>query len=81
MGCNCKKVAKNAQKYTDEETLEEPRGVKKASNFLTKFFVVILLIVVLIICMPFIVAYALYCVLTGNSVNISKILRRHNGKN
>lgn len=80
MGCNCKNIANKAQKYTDEETTLELRGVEKSSEWITKFFVAISLIIIIIISIPIITIYAIYCVLTGSSINISKILKRNNGK-
>lgn len=80
MGCNCKKQAEKAQKYTDEETTEELHGVRRAAEFLSKFFIVISLTALLIICTPFMACYAVYCVVTGHGINIRKFLKRINGK-
>jgi len=80
MGCKCKEQAKKAEKYADGEATEERRGVQLAANFISKFFIVILLTALLIICIPFLVCYAVYCLVTGHGINISKILKRINGK-
>ena len=80
MGCKCKEQAKKAEKYADEETTEEQRGVQLAANFISKFFIVILLTTLLIICTPFLACYAVYCVVAGHGINISKFLKRINGK-
>ena len=80
MGCKCKEQAKKAEKYADGETTEKQYGVQRAANFISKFFIVILLTALLIISTPFLVGYAVYCLVAGHGINISKILKRINGK-
>lgn len=77
MGCNCKKTAEKAQKYTDEETIREVHGTEKAAMFISKIFIVILLFVILIIAAPFLIVYAIFAAITGRSINIGKLLRKH----
>lgn len=77
MGCNCKNTAKKAQKYTDEETIREVHGTEKAAMFISKFFIVILLFVILIIAAPVIIFYAIFALVTGKSINIGKLLKKH----
>lgn len=77
MGCNCKDTAKKARKYTDDETIKETHGTEKVAMIIGKIFIVILLFVILIIAAPVLVAYAIYAVVTGNSINIGKLFNRH----
>lgn len=77
MGCNCKKTAENARKYTDEETLREVHGAEKAAMVVTKIFTVILLFVILIIAVPVIIFYSIFAVVTGKNINIGKLLKKH----
>lgn len=77
MGCNCKKTAEKAQKYTDEETIREVHGVEKVAMFISKFFIVILLLVILIIAVPVIIPYSIFAVITGRSINIGKLFKKH----
>ncbi len=77
MGCNCKKTAEKAQKYTDEETIREVHGAERAAMFISKFFIVILLLVILIIAVPILIVYSVFAAVTGRSINIGKLLRKH----
>jgi ABC-type bacteriocin/lantibiotic exporter with double-glycine peptidase domain len=77
MGCNCKKTAEKASKYTDEETVREVHGTEKAAMFISKIFIVILLFVILIIAVPLIMVYFIFVIFTGRSINIGKLFKRH----
>jgi hypothetical protein len=77
MGCKCKDTARKVSKYTDEETIREVHGAEKAAMFVSKIFTVILLFVILIIAAPFLVAYAVFAVVTGRSINIGKLFKKH----
>lgn len=77
MGCNCKKTAEKVQKYTDEETIREVHGAERAAMFISKFFIVILLLVILIIAAPILIVYSVFAAVTGRSINIGKLLRKH----
>ena len=77
MGCNCKKTAEKARKYTDDETIREVHGTEKVAMFISKFFIVILLFVILIIAAPVLIIYSVFAVVTGRSINIGKLLKKH----
>lgn len=77
MGCNCKKTAEKARKYTDDETIREVRGAERMAMFISKFFIVILLFVILIIAAPVLIIYSVFAVVTGRSINIGKLLKKH----
>lgn len=77
MGCNCKKTAEKAQKYTDEETIREVHGAEKAAMVISKFFIVFLLLIILIIAVPVIIPYSIFAVITGRSINIGKLFKKH----
>lgn len=77
MGCNCKKTAEKAQKYTDEETIREVHGAEKTAMFISKFFIVILLFVILIIAAPILIIYSIFAVVTGRSINLGKLFKKH----
>lgn len=75
MACNCKKVARAAQKHTEEETMIKAKGINKIISFLGKLILGFLLFLVLIIIVPIIVVYSLISVITGKSININKVLK------
>ena len=77
MGCNCKETAKKVQKYTDDETMEELRGTEKAAMCISKFFIAILLFVILIITAPVLMLYSVFAVMTGKSINLGKLFKKH----
>lgn len=77
MGCNCKDTAKKARKYTDDETIKETHGAERAAMFISKFFIVILLFVILIIAAPVLIGYAVFAAVTGRSINLGKLFKKH----
>jgi len=77
MGCNCKEKALKARKYTDDETIREVKGTEKAAMAISKFFIVILLFVVLIIAAPILIIWSIFAALTGKSINLGKLFKRH----
>ena len=77
MGCNCKDKALKAKKYTDDETIREVHGTERAAMAISKFFIVILLFVVLIIAAPILIIWSIFAALTGKSINLGKLFKRH----
>ena len=77
MGCKCKEKALKARKYTDEETMTEARGIERVGMAISKFFIVILLFVVLIIAAPVLIVWSIFAVITGKSINLGKLFKRH----
>jgi hypothetical protein len=77
MGCNCKDKALKARKYTDDETIREVKGTERAAMAISKFFIVILLFVVLIITAPILIIWVIFAVITGKSINLGKLFKRH----
>lgn len=77
MGCNCKDKALKARKYTDDETIGEVKGTERAAMVISKFFIVILLFVVLIITAPILIIWVIFAVITGKSINLGKLFKRH----
>lgn len=77
MGCNCKKTAKAAKKYTDEETVDILTGVRKLLYFIRKILTVVLVIIVFIIATPFLVLAGIRNMVFGQNlkINISKIIK------
>lgn len=82
MGCNCKQTAKKVQKYTDEETVENLKGVKKIRFKLRYLITIVLVMLVFIIMIPFGIIYGIVHILKGEKIkiNISKIIKIFNVK-
>lgn len=82
MGCNCKKTAKKIQKYTDEETVENLKGVKKIRFKIRYLITIVLVMLVFIIMIPFGIIYGIVHILKGEKIkiNISKIIKIFNVK-
>lgn len=81
-GCNCKKTAKKFQKYTDEETVENLKGVKKIRFKIRYLITIVLVMLVFIIMIPFGIIYGIVHILKGKKIkiNISKIIKIFNVK-
>lgn len=77
MGCNCKDKAIKAKKYTDDETIREVHGAERMAMRISKIFIVILLFVVLIIAAPILIVWSIFAVITGKSINLGKLFKRH----
>ena len=77
MGCNCKKKAKNASKYTDEETLEELKGVKKFKMFISKVIIAVLIFLILIVLCPIIIVYCMICLITGKKIKLTSLIKKN----
>ncbi len=77
MGCKCKDTARKARKYTNEETIREVHGAERTAMFISKFFTVILLFVILIIAAPFLIVYSVFAAVTGRSINLGKLFKKH----
>lgn len=77
MGCNCKKTAESAKKYTDEETIVELHGIEKVKFFLRKIIIVVLSIIVFIIGIPLLIIKLIIDKSKGKKIriNLSKIIK------
>ena len=81
-GCNCKKTAERVSKYTDEETVENLKGVKKIRFKIRYLITIVLVMLVFIIMIPFGIIYGIVHILKGEKIkiNISKIIKIFNVK-
>lgn len=77
MGCNCKKTAENASKYTDDETFEVVKGIKKVTMVLGKIIIAILLFLILIVTCPFIIVYCMICLIVGKPMKLGLFIRKN----
>lgn len=78
MGCNCKKTAANAGKYSDDGSgVEIVRGLKKIPVFLLRALLVILASGLIIVILPFFLLWIMFRMIIGKEikVNLSKILK------
>lgn len=78
MGCNCKKTAVNAGKYSDDGSgVEIVRGLKKIPVFLLRALLVILASGLIIVILPFFLLWIMFRMIIGKEirVNLSKILK------
>lgn len=80
MGCNCKKTANAAKKYTNEDTVDNLTGVKKLLFFIKKILTVVLVIIVFIIGTPFLIINGVKRILTKKSlrINLTNIIKLFN---
>lgn len=67
MGCNCKKVAENAAKYTDDEVFDNGL-LKKFIMMVGKIIIVVLIFLLLIVLCPVIIIYCMICLVIGKQI-------------
>lgn len=77
MGCKCKDKAKNASKYTDDETLEELKGLKKVKMFIGKVIIAVLIFLILIVLCPIIIVYCMICLITGKQIKLTSLIKKN----
>lgn len=78
MGCNCKKTAENAGKYSDDGNgLEIVRGFGKIPVFLLRIILTILAVSLIIVILPFFLLWITFRMIMGKDVkiNLRKLLR------
>ncbi len=71
MGCNCKKTAENASKYTDDETVIPLNGFNKVLSFIGKFIIGIFIFLLIIVVFPFIIIYVAVCIIMGKHIRLN----------
>lgn len=83
MGCNCKKTAKAAAKYTDEETIHKLSGFNKLLFIVRKIVTIVLVVLIFIIVIPFGIINGIIRIITGRSlkINVSKIIKLFHVRN
>lgn len=81
MGCNCKKTAENASKYTDDEPIEVLTGIKKTAMIISKAIIAILIFLILIVVCPFIILYCMICLVIGKPLKFKLFLKKKEQSN
>lgn len=73
MGCNCKKTAEKAGKYSNDGSsgLEMVHGIESVFMFLLRVIVSILAISLIIIIFPFIIVWVIVGSITGKGIRIN----------
>lgn len=78
MGCNCKKTAENASRYTDEETVTQIKGFRKILSFVGKLIIGIFIFLLIIVVFPFIIIYVIICIIMGRPIRLKLYKKRKN---
>lgn len=69
--CNCKKTARKAQKYANDNTFEKISGSKRFIQFFKNCLMLVLVLSIFIIAMPFGLLHLVYKMVKGNKLNIN----------
>lgn len=78
MGCNCKKTAENAGKYSDDGIgVEVVKGLGRIPIFLLRALLTILAVSLIIVILPFFLLWITFRMIIGKDVkiNLRKLLR------
>lgn len=78
MGCNCKKTAENAGKYSDDGSgVEVIKGLGRIPIFLLRALLTILAVSLIIVILPFFLLWITFRMIIGKDVkiNLRKLLK------
>ena len=80
MGCNCKKTAKAASKYSNDSDRETAGFFEGLWNIAETVFIIISVFLLIIITLPVSVPVIIYSAFTRHSIRIDRLTRRNRAK-